>query len=65
MDLDIFVNSLNQFLDSFEKYLPNPLISGFNEPAFVLVEPRPAGWREMQVVTRMPLEPGRDLWGFL
>ncbi len=63
--LNVLVNSLNEFVDAFEDSSPNPLLGDLGEPAFNLIEPRPAGWREMQVVTRMPLEPGRDLRGFV
>ena len=52
-----FFDSSNQFWNTFKDAPANSLACNFAEPSFHKVQPRRTGQREMQVETRMVLEP--------
>src|SRR5262249_46517753 len=51
--------------DTVERAAPNPLRGDRREEALDLVEPTRTGWREMDVIPRMPDKPARHLWRFM
>src|SRR5262249_15322716 len=51
--------------DTVERAAPNPLRGDRREEALDLVEPTRTGWRELDVIPRMPDKPARHLWRFM
>ena len=65
MDLEILTNGCFECLDTLEDATPDALVREFGEEPFDLVEPRSAGWREVQAILRPARKPSLDagvLW---
>lgn len=54
---DILLRSLNQLLNTPERPPANPAVGDLCKKTFHQIEPRRAGRREVQMVTRMGLQP--------